>query len=41
MSSGELTPQEQAANLAALQICDPVLDGRPPTTPNPNDVPKG
>jgi hypothetical protein len=39
--SGELTPQEQAANLAALQICDPVLDGRPPTTPNPNDVPKG
>jgi hypothetical protein len=38
---GELTPQEQAANMAALQICDPVLDGRPPTTPNPNDLPKG
>ncbi|GAA4446039.1 hypothetical protein [Phytohabitans houttuyneae] len=41
MLGGELTPQEQAANIAALQICDPVLDGRPPTTPNPNDVPKG
>lgn len=37
----ELTPQEQAANIAALQICDPVLDGRPPTTPNPNDLPQG
>jgi hypothetical protein len=33
---GELTPQEQAANVPALQICEPVLDGRPPTTPNPN-----
>ncbi|BCB76197.1 hypothetical protein Pflav_026070 [Phytohabitans flavus] len=41
MLSGELTPQEQAANLAALQICEPVLDGRPPTTANPNEVPKG
>ncbi|MGN9909745.1 hypothetical protein ACTMTJ_19550 [Phytohabitans sp. LJ34] len=41
MLGGELTPQEQAANQAALQICDPVLDGRPPTTPNPNDLPKG
>jgi hypothetical protein len=41
MMAGELTPQEQAANLAALQICEPVLDGRPPTTPNPNDLPKG
>ncbi|GAB2963473.1 hypothetical protein GCM10027280_60430 [Micromonospora polyrhachis] len=32
----ELTPQEQAANIRALQICEPVLDGRPKTTPNPN-----
>jgi hypothetical protein len=32
----ELTPQEQAANIRALQICEPVLDGRPPTTPNPH-----
>lgn len=32
----ELTPQEQAANIRALQICEPVLDGRPPTTPDPN-----
>ncbi|MFV2103374.1 hypothetical protein [Micromonospora sp. LOL_024] len=32
----ELTPQEQTANIRALQICEPVLDGRPKTTPNPN-----
>ncbi|WP_088994613.1 hypothetical protein [Micromonospora echinaurantiaca] len=32
----ELTPQEQAANIRASQICEPVLDGRPKTTPNPN-----
>ncbi|NBE85210.1 hypothetical protein [Micromonospora rubida] len=31
----ELTPQEQAAKLRAMQICAPVLDGRPKTTPNP------
>lgn len=41
-SSGrELTPQEQQANMRALQICDPVLDGRPPTTPNPNATYQG
>jgi hypothetical protein len=33
---GEMTPQEGAANIRAIQICDPVIDGRPPTTPNPN-----
>ena len=38
---GEMTTAEQADNIRALQICDPVLDGRPPTTPNPNDVPQG
>ncbi|MEH1164652.1 hypothetical protein V6V47_04605 [Micromonospora sp. CPCC 205539] len=37
----ELNPQEQAANLRALQICDPVLDGRAPTTPNPNATYQG
>lgn len=37
----ELTPQEQSANIRALQICDPVLDGRPPTTPNPNATYQG
>lgn len=37
----EQTEQEEAANLRALQICEPVLDGRPPTTPDPNAVPNG
>ncbi|MEE6257832.1 hypothetical protein [Plantactinospora sonchi] len=37
----ELTEQEQAANMRALQICEPVLDGRPPTTPDPNAVVNG
>jgi hypothetical protein len=37
----ELTPQEEAANISAIQICSPVQDGRPKGTPNPNDVPLG
>jgi hypothetical protein len=36
IQGGEQSPQEQRANIFALQICEPVLDGRPPTTPNPN-----
>jgi hypothetical protein len=35
------TKQEQDANIRALQICDPVLGGKPPTTPDPNQVPQG
>jgi hypothetical protein len=37
----EQTPQEQRANELALQICDPVFDGRPPTTPDPNRTAQG
>jgi hypothetical protein len=36
MLSGELSEQEQDANERALQICDPVLSGRPPTTYDPS-----
>jgi hypothetical protein len=32
---GELSEQEQIANERALQICDPVLSGQPPTTYDP------
>jgi hypothetical protein len=39
--SGELTPQEQAANIRALQICEPVRQGRPKGTPNPNATYQG
>ncbi|TDB79475.1 hypothetical protein [Micromonospora sp. KC721] len=39
--SRELTPQEQALNIRALQICEPVLDGRPKTTANPNGAGRG
>jgi len=38
---GELTPQEQAANIRALQICEPVTQGRPKTTPDPNATYQG
>jgi hypothetical protein len=41
MIEGELTAQEQANNIPALQICDPVLQGRPPTTPDPNNTGQG
>jgi hypothetical protein len=41
LGGGELTPQEQRANELALQICDPVFDGRPPTTPDPNRTVQG
>jgi len=37
----ELTPQEHRANELALQSCDPVLEGRPPTTPDPNRTAQG
>ncbi|MEO3924877.1 hypothetical protein ABGB07_13590 [Micromonosporaceae bacterium B7E4] len=30
------TEQQAAAQFRAGQICEPVLDGKPPTTPNPN-----
>lgn len=38
---GELTPQEGAANIRALQICSPILDGRPKGTPNPAESAQG
>jgi hypothetical protein len=38
---GELTKEQQEANIRALQICEPVLDGKPPTTPNPSQVAQG
>jgi hypothetical protein len=37
----ELTPQEHRANELALQICDPVFEGRPPTTPDPDRTGQG
>jgi hypothetical protein len=36
MLGGELTEQEALANERALQICDPVITGQPPTTSDPN-----
>jgi hypothetical protein len=33
---GELTEQEQLANDRAIQICDPVITGLPPTTYDPS-----
>jgi hypothetical protein len=36
MLGGELTEQEQLANEQALQICDPVITGQPPTTYDPD-----
>ena len=41
MLPGELTAQEQANNIRALQICDPVMQGRPPTTPDPRNTGQG
>jgi hypothetical protein len=41
MIPGELTAQEQANNIPALQICDPVIQGRPPTTPDPRNTGAG
>jgi hypothetical protein len=38
---GPVTPAEQRAADLAIQICDPVLDGRPPTTPDPNRTARG
>jgi hypothetical protein len=35
------SPQQVAAEFRAGQICEPVLDGKPPTTPDPNVVPQG
>jgi hypothetical protein len=37
----ELTAQEQVANEKALQICDPVLTGQPPTTYDPTRTGQG
>lgn len=34
--TGQITEQQAAAAFRAGQICEPVLGGRPPTTPNPN-----
>ena len=39
--AGELTEQEQAANIRALQICDPVMTGGRPTTPDPRNTGQG
>ncbi|GAA4674989.1 hypothetical protein [Phytohabitans rumicis] len=39
--SGEASPQEQAVTIRAMQICDPVLQGRPEGTPNPNATYQG
>jgi hypothetical protein len=36
-TSGELTEQERAADFRAQQICAPVLEGRPPGTPDPSN----
>jgi hypothetical protein len=41
LGARELTAQEQRANELALQICDPIFDGRPPTTPDPNRTSQG
>jgi len=37
----ELTPAEAAVNDKALQICDPVIDGRPPASYDPNKKSQG
>jgi hypothetical protein len=36
-----MTEQEAAASFRAQQICEPLLDGRPPTTPDPNATGRG
>ncbi|MEU8076647.1 hypothetical protein AB0B31_14470 [Catellatospora citrea] len=38
---GELTPAEQEANMRALQICDPVLEGKPQGEYDPSKVVNG
>jgi hypothetical protein len=35
------TEEHPGDNVKALQICEPVRDGKPPTTYDPNNVPKG
>ncbi|SCL16117.1 hypothetical protein GA0070624_0928 [Micromonospora rhizosphaerae] len=39
--SGQISEQQAAAEFRAGQICNPVLDGKPPTTPDPNSTAKG
>jgi hypothetical protein len=39
--SRQQTEQQAAAQFRAGQICDPVLDGQPPTTPDPNATTRG
>lgn len=41
MLSGTDSPQQDANNALALQICDPVIDGRPPASPDPSKTAKG
>jgi len=40
-SARELNAQEQAANERAIQICDPVNEGKPPASPDPNRTSQG
>lgn len=39
--SGPMSDQQVAASFRAGQICNPVLDGKPSTTPDPNATAKG
>ncbi len=38
---GQLSQAEQQANVRALQICDPVLDGKPPASFDPTQIIRG
>lgn len=40
-SGQQLSQAEQEANIRALQICDPVLDGKPPASFDPNQITQG